>query len=420
MLLAVPSSRRAVRRLATAQAISFAGGTSAFVALTASLYARTGSALWPAAVAAASFVLPGICGPFLGGVADRVDRRRVMVCSDLLGTVCFLALALLSASPAAMVGVKALAGLAAVPFGPAAAATIPRLASGEELPRANATLSSWGTAGALVGPLIGGAVTALSGAQAVFLFNAATFAGSAALVAGLRADFRPGPAPAEAHRGLTAGLRLLARDPVLRRLTAGTALLLAGMGMTTPAEVVRAAEMGLGAGGYGLMVAAWASGALLGARLAGILMDRHGPRAMLALGSALVSAGLAVVAVTPWPAPLMLGLAAGGVAEGTTEVVHVVVIQRRAPGPVIARALAARSAIEQIAYSVPLIVAAPLIDAFGAPPAYVAGAAACAGAAGVFAARRFPRRGPRPRDRCPAARPRSPGWGAGPGRSSPS
>jgi MFS family permease len=373
-----------VRRLAAAQAISFAGGTSAFVALTASLYARTGSALWPAAIAAASFALPGLAGPFLGGIADRFDRRRVMVVSDLLGAGCFLVLAIPLLSPPSMVGLKALAGMAAVPFAPAAAATVPRLAGAGELPRANATLSSWGTAGALVGPLIGGGITAIAGAQVVFLFNAATFAVSALLVAGLRADFRPRPAQAESHRGLLAGMRLLLRDPVLRGLTAGTALLLLGMGMTTPAEVVRAGEAGLGAGGYGLMVAVWATGALIGARLAGVLTDRYGATALLVAGSALVSAGLLVVALTPWLAPLLLGLAAGGIAEGLAEVVHVVVIQRRSPEPVMGRVLAARWAVEQIAYSLPLIAVAPLIDAFGARPAYAAGAFSCLLATGVF------------------------------------
>ncbi|MFI5028267.1 MAG: hypothetical protein ACHQCF_04700 [Solirubrobacterales bacterium] len=58
----ITSPPGAVRRLAAAQAISFAGGTSAYVALTASLYVQTGSATWVAAAAAASFALPGL-GP---------------------------------------------------------------------------------------------------------------------------------------------------------------------------------------------------------------------------------------------------------------------------------------------------------------------------------------------------------------------
>ncbi len=386
MPLAVPP-QSAVRRLATAQAISFAGGTSAFVALSASLYASTGSALWPAAVAAASFALPGVLGPLIGGLADRFDRRRLMIGSDLLGIACFITLSLLSA-PVALVGVKAAAGLAALPFAPAAAATVPRLVAGEDLPRANAVLSSWSTAGALVGPLIGGSLTALSGAPAVFLFNAATFAASALLVAGLRADFRPAAARADDHRGVRAGLRLLARDTVLRNLTLGIALLLLGMGLTTPAEVVRANEAGLGAGGYGLMVAVWAAGALVGARLAGALMARVGARRLLVLGSVAVGVGLLTVAVTPWLAPLLAGLAAGGIAEGVAEVVHVVAIQRRSPEPVLGRVLAARSAVEQIAYSLPLLVVGPLIDAAGARAAYALGACTCAMAAAVFTAGR--------------------------------
>jgi len=158
------SSPSAIRRLAVAQAISFAGGTSAYVALTSAIYARTGSAVWVAAVAAVSFALPSLISPIAGALGDRYDRRAVMVYSDLLGTVCFVALAFCSA-PLALLGVKAVAAIVAAPFLPAAAAAVPRMVPSKQLPHANSTVTAWGTAGTLVGPLLGGSGAALVGAS---------------------------------------------------------------------------------------------------------------------------------------------------------------------------------------------------------------------------------------------------------------
>lgn len=373
-----------IRRLAAAQAISFAGGTSAYVALTASIYSQTGSAIWVAAVAAVSFALPSLASPLAGSLGDRRDRRAVMVCSDLVGAACFVGLALLSA-PAALVGAKAAAALAAAPFFPAAAASVARLAPPGQVARANATVSACGTAGALTGPLIGGLLTAVTGASAVFLLNAATFLASAVLIAGIESDLRPPSATRARPPGLTAGLRVLARDPVLRTVMIGFGLLVLGMGTTLPAEIVRARELGLGAGGYGAMIAAWSAGGLVGARLAGRILGRLPAELLLVLASSGFAIGYLTVAVAPWFALALAGLAGGGLAEGLAEVVHLVLIQRRVPDAVLSRAFAARSAVEQLGFSLPLIYAGILVAAAGAAAAFGLAAVLCALGAAVLA-----------------------------------
>jgi MFS family permease len=373
-----------VRRLAAAQAISFAGGTSAYVALTASIYARTGSAVWVAAVAAVSFGLPSLASPLAGALGDRHDRRRVMVCSDLLGAACFVGLALLSA-PAALVGAKALAALAAAPFFPAAAASVPRLTTPGGVARANATVSAAGTAGSLAGPLIGGAITAVAGAPAVFLLNAATFLASAALIGGIGRNLRAAGGAGGPSRNLTAGLRLLADDPVLRPLMIGFALLMLGMGTTLPAELVRAHELGFGAAGYGSMIAAWSAGGLVGARLAGRLLGRLPAGLLMVLASGGFALAFLTVAVAPWLALALAGLGAGGLAEGLAEVVHLGVIQRRAPDAVLSRAFAARSAVEQVGFSLSFVYAGSLVEGAGAAAAFGLAAGLCALGAAVLA-----------------------------------
>jgi MFS family permease len=360
-----PATRSTVRRLALAQAVSFAGGTSAYVALTSDLYTRTGSAVWVAATGAVSFALPALISPVSGALGDRFDRRAVMVYSDLLGAACFVALALLSA-PAALIAVKALAAIVAAPFFPASAAAIPRLVPEADLPRANASVASWGTAGALVGPLFGGTATVLLGASGVFATNAVTFLVSAFLISSLSGNLKPGAEPHHQHQGLGAGLRLLLADRTLRALTVGFGFLFVGIGTTLPAEIVRVQDLGVGAGGYGAMIAVWAAGGLIGAQLAGRILRRFSSMSVLASVSVGIVAAFALVAIAPWFGLLLFGMVIGGLAEGLGEVAHRLLVQRRAPDEVLSRVFAATSATEQVAYTLPLLYTGLLVDSWGA------------------------------------------------------
>ena len=175
-------------RLYGAQLISFAGEWFATVALLGLVLELTGSA------AAASLVLVLQTGgfaavaPIAGVIADRVDRRRLLVAANaaraplpilfLLGAqgemlwLIFLTIALLAAG-AAM-------------FEPTSSASLPNLVDPERLPEANVLIgSAWGTMLA-VGAAVGGLAAATLGREAVFVINAATFALSAWLISGIR------------------------------------------------------------------------------------------------------------------------------------------------------------------------------------------------------------------------------------------
>ena len=71
--------RRPVWLLAAANGISATGSLAAYTALTYEVYRQTGSPYWVSTAAFVSFALTGAAAPVAGWLADRYDRRRVMI-----------------------------------------------------------------------------------------------------------------------------------------------------------------------------------------------------------------------------------------------------------------------------------------------------------------------------------------------------
>jgi MFS family permease len=186
--LALLRENPAFTRLYGAQLVSFMGEWFATVALLGLVLELTGSA------AAASLVLVLQTGgfaaiaPIAGVIADRVDRRKLLVAANaaraplpllfLIGAqgemlwLVFLTIALLAAGAAI--------------FEPTSSASLPNLVDPERLPEANVLIgSAWGTMLA-VGAAVGGLAAATLGREAVFLINSVTFALSAWLIYGIR------------------------------------------------------------------------------------------------------------------------------------------------------------------------------------------------------------------------------------------
>src|SRR5579862_4610349 len=88
----------AFRRLLTALAVSQIGDWLYNLALVALVYERTHSALWAGVTTAARVIPMVVLGPLGGVVADRFDRRWLMIASDLVRLALMLALALVAAA----------------------------------------------------------------------------------------------------------------------------------------------------------------------------------------------------------------------------------------------------------------------------------------------------------------------------------
>lgn len=208
--------------------------------------------------------------PHAGHLIDRVDRRKVMIVTDLVRVLACL-LPLLARTPEmlpfAFAGVI-LISIGSAYFEPASLAALPNIVSKDELGPANVLMgSTWGTMLA-VGAGIGGAVTAFFGNDASFVVDAISFLVSAWLLSRIRARFSETRESQHAHPPFLESLRETVRfaksqPRVLGLLTvkggyglgAGVVAMLSVFGK----EVFRAGAMGIG-----LLFAARGIGALAG------------------------------------------------------------------------------------------------------------------------------------------------------------
>jgi MFS family permease len=134
-------SRRRVRQLATARVVSSGGSQAAQIALVYQIYTITRSGLWVAVALFGSITLGGLLGPISGWTADRFDRRRVMVLSELSAGAVYLGLVFAHA-PVALVAGALAATILGSPFRGASAAAIPNLVGAEDLAWANAQIAA--------------------------------------------------------------------------------------------------------------------------------------------------------------------------------------------------------------------------------------------------------------------------------------
>ncbi|HTI29895.1 MAG TPA: MFS transporter [Methylomirabilota bacterium] len=267
----------AFSRLFAAQLISFAGDWFATVALLGLALELTGS---PAIASLLLVVQTGafaLASPIAGVLADRHDRRRLMVIADLARVPVALAF-LLARDPETLwiaFAAAALLSLGAAVFEPTSSASLPNLVEEGELPEANVLMgAAWGTMLA-VGAALGGLVAATLGRDVAFAVNAASFAASAFLIVGIRRSFRAVPTQqaigATVHRGLAGvaeSIRVVLRFARGNRTLA--ALLLSkttfgvGTGVILMLAVFGRDVFEAGDAGIGILFAARGLGALLG------------------------------------------------------------------------------------------------------------------------------------------------------------
>jgi MFS family permease len=368
---------RIARRLALARLISLTGGGAAYIALIAAVFDETGSASWVSAALFAGVIGTVLAAPFAGWVGDRYDRRLVLIGADLAAAAVSTTMAL-TGQPEALVVLLGLSAVAQSPFEPASAAAIPNFVAPPDVPRANALVASTGSAGYLVGPLLGGLVLGAGASPAtLFALDAVTFVVSAVLVASIRRPFGSG-AVAE-HPGVLAGARVIWHVSFLRLLVAAGMASLVGVGIVHVASYPLSLELDGGTEGYGAMTALVGGGGLLGALLAGRVLA-VGPHRVLVGAFAAGAAGLALAGVGPVLAVALAGMALAGVGGGLADVATTTLLQSHAADEVRSRVFAAQDAAAHFAYTVAALAGGVLVSAVGVRGAFAAAASCSVGA----------------------------------------
>ncbi|WP_190233143.1 MFS transporter [Streptomyces avicenniae] len=217
-----PLRRPAYRRLWGSTVVTAVGSQLTAVAVPLQVYDITGSSVW-VGYASLAGLLPLVVFALWGGaVADRMDRRTLLIVGDT--GIAVTSLLLWAQAIAGLDSVAALMILLAVQqafFGleaPARSASIPRLVPVGELPAANALGSTVSQTGMLVGPLLAGALIPVIGLAELYLIDAL------ALGVAVWADWRlpalpplggPSAAARSGWREIVAGFRYMAAHTVL-------------------------------------------------------------------------------------------------------------------------------------------------------------------------------------------------------------
>jgi MFS family permease len=297
-----------------ARMVATAGATVGAVVLPILVFQITGSALQTSLLATLA-VLPYLAfGLFAGAMADRVNRKRLMIGCHLVNAVAMASIPLaaeLGILTVAQIYVVALVSATAfVWFDAANFGALPAIAGRERIVEANSIISSGSTALALLGPSIGGVLAATIGPAPVLALDAASYLVSACLLGINPVPFNAVAATAGAAgsavrrtlRDIREGLDFLWRQPLVRTMV------LTGFGNTVTGGAVmgllvvygvRALELGEGGAGIGLLYSAGAAGSLL-ATLALPWLVRHVPVGRITLWG-LVANPLLVVALALAP-----------------------------------------------------------------------------------------------------------------------
>ncbi|MFB3738815.1 MAG: MFS transporter [Candidatus Velamenicoccus archaeovorus] len=307
-----------------------------------------------------------------------MDRRWVMIGSDLAGAACFVAMSLVG-SPGALVGFAFASAVAESPFWPASGAAIPNLVPLEQVSWANSLVSVGRNVGITLGPALGGALVAIAGPSSVFAINAGSFVLSAALIASVRASFSEERTGEREPHPLRAGFRFLFGDRVLRKLAVAWVTLMLGIGMILVADVPLAELFDAGSLGYGAMITLWGAGSILGS-LAGRSLEPRTELRWLALSLAFVAGIGFAIATAPWFWMVLALNLAWGLSEGVGTVADQNIMQRRTPDAVRSRVMGASEGMVHGTMFVAYPIAAFLVPALGPRGVY-----AIAGVAGVLA-----------------------------------
>jgi MFS family permease len=373
-------------RLWIGQGASFLGDAVSMVALVVLVVQVTGTA---SAVGGALIarLLPTLASPLAGVLADRLDRRFVLVASDLARAG--LVLGLIFATNLVTIYVLVFfMGLARTIFNPTVRAAFPSVVGAGDLTRANALIGGTFSVSETAGPALGGLLVATVGVDAAFVLDSVTYLFSAALL-----SFIPLPRPerggddAGFREDLRSGFAYLARSRVPLAIVLGAFLTVLTINITIPAEVFLAkGTFDAGNAGYGLLVGLYGGGMVLGSALMVALGDRIKLLPLYFLGIFAMALALVGTGLSPTFGLALGALVVAGVANGTENVTTDTILQKRVPDAFLGRVFSVRflgfSVGEMLAYGAGGVI----VDASGARFTYLLAGAATAAAGLVIVA----------------------------------
>jgi MFS family permease len=338
------------RRFWTARVVSLAGSSFTYVALPVLIYQRTGSPLLTGLVAAFEAIPYLLLGLVAGALADRWDRRRVMVAADLVSAV-----ALGSLPIADVLGVLTvphvlvaafLSPTVFVFFDAANFGALPALVGRDRIASANSAIWGAGTVVEIAFPLLAGALLAVVAAPTLIGFDSLSFVASALMIR-LISHPLSDPERDPEQLGLKSlaaevreGLRFLVGHANVRTMTlVGACQSLAGGAFIGQMVVWADRRLGVRGGDVrlGVLYASWGLGALAASIVMPKLNRRYGaPRVILSALPASAALAVATALAVNWIEGAAL-LLAWGVAYMLVVMLSITYRMEVTPQPLMSR-----------------------------------------------------------------------------------
>jgi MFS family permease len=348
-----PLRRPLFRRLAATYSLNELGDWMGIVSLSVLVFDQTGSAMATAALFVGTRFLPALLAPVLVAIAEQPPPRYALPSIYCAEAAAFGALALLANhfSLAAVVALATLDGTLALAGRSLTRAVVAALLDeSDELRAGNALLNVAFTGGAALGPAVAGLVVAGFGVATALLLDALSFCAIAWIVVTAGPLPRAEPEPGRTRERLRAGLAYIRGERPLIALLSAQGAAFVFFAAVTPVEVIYATQtLDAGASGYGVLLAAWGAGMLLGSLV--FARARGAPLGYLLLASTVaVGVGYLALAAAPVLALACAAAVVGGIGNGVQWVAAISAVQELTAAEMQARVM---SVLESIGSAMP-------------------------------------------------------------------
>jgi MFS family permease len=352
------------------QTISSLGDAFTGFALPLLIYKQTGSALSLAISSATAFLPYLLFGLLIGAWVDRVDRRRLMLLTDIGRALLIASIPLLLTAGLFALwyvyAVQFVAATLAIGFNSAQPAALAGLVERDELRKANGRMIAGYSAGWVVGPLLAGGLAAVVPLPTLLWIDALSYLVSALALGLIRTSFnRDTVPPASLLKDIAAGLRYVWTQPVIRAITL-LLVLLNAVGPTTRVQLVLFAKQRLQASDaqVGLLSAVASAGVLLVS--IGVGRVRRWSASRMSIG-ALLAQGLLLIAFAQ-TRHYWVALAIWALLAGLSVIVDINIMSLRqliAPEHMLGRITAISRTIGFAAIPLNTLIGGVLIDRLG-------------------------------------------------------
>ena len=378
------SAHRDFRFLIAGGAVSGTGDWLYSVALIVFVLERTHSSAWVAAASVIRFLPFVLFGTFGGMIADRYDRKKVMIAADLGRGAVMIVLTVVAAAngqPIVAIICAALSTTMSAAYLPCVNASTPALVGEQDLAAANAVISTVDNVTLALGPAVGGVLLILGSPAIAFGVNAATFFVSALLTVPIRTRLSTPAQEDEEDQPsfrarVTEGFRAIASSAEVSLLVLLSVAICVAYGQEFVLYALAAqGPLGMGADGLGFLFAAIGVGGILAAGILGRVGAAPRQGTILVIATLVSAVPMILLAWVHLSGVALVLLTLEGAAVIVADVVYMTMLQRILPGSVLGRVMGIMDSLMVAGILVGSLIAPATVSAFGLPTALVLGGA---------------------------------------------